>query len=95
MGRPRNRCAVCEGRESPLVAVSVEGRRLFLCAAHAAELGAEPPSTLVELDRLLGDQDLERRAIPDRRQGADRRVLPPRPERRRHNLGRRQSDPRY
>ncbi|MBI4703510.1 MAG: hypothetical protein HY744_20560 [Deltaproteobacteria bacterium] len=90
------RCAACaDGRARAVAQIAVQGRPVPLCRRHLAELGVELPGTLSELGHRLGVEGIERRLIPDRRGPCDRRALPPRPETRRCNCGRRASDPQY
>ena len=76
-------CAVCPNT-TPLVGVIVGGVEHYLCATHRDKLGARMPKSYDELAAML----VQRGA--DRRQG-ERRMFP-RPERRRHNDGRRADD---
>jgi hypothetical protein len=81
----------------------VEGRALELCRAHVDVVVAAMPETFDELRALfvgagtdvtdLGAPGLERRSPIARRVPEDRRVFPPRPVGRRHNGGRRATDP--
>jgi hypothetical protein len=84
------RCAICSATHE-LRGVIVDGTELFLCAEHAERLGGRIPSSFEELTRLVTEQGLCRRSGEDRRRG-ERRMFP-RPERRRHNMGRRVDDP--
>lgn len=80
-------CAVC-AKTNPLHGIIVGKVELFLCVTHRDKLGARTPKSFDELAAMLGAVNVERGA--DRRRG-ERRMFP-RPERRRHNDGRRADD---
>jgi hypothetical protein len=100
-------CAVCGARARVGTTMSrmlVEGRALELCRAHVDVVVAAMPETFDDLRALFvgaGSEHadlaspvgLERRSPISRRVPEDRRVFPPRPEGRRHNGGRRATDP--
>ncbi len=91
MSRPLHRCAVCPEREG-LTGVVVAGSELHLCAKHMAKLGSASLSSFDDLAVFFATLGSDRRQQSDRRT-EDRRVFPPRPELRRHNMGRRKEDP--
>lgn len=71
----------------------VIGERLVaLCEEHARTVLAADVRDVDSLQGLFKETNGQRSAV-DRRSPLDRRVFPPRPERRRHNLGRRSRDP--
>ena len=61
--------------------------------ALAQQVHVSAPTCLRRIKRLHTEGLIERRTHGDRRVGQDRRELPPRPEGRRRNGGRRASDP--
>jgi hypothetical protein len=82
-------CEICS--DGTATAFDFEGRRVQLCRTHAdAALGAAA-RTFEELRGLFVEPQ-GRRALLTRRAKDERRVFPPRPEGRRHDDGRRQSD---
>jgi hypothetical protein len=84
-------CAVCTTRDS-LTGVVIAGTQLYLCGTHLEALGDRNASSFIELASFFSLQEMDRRGAPERRR-RDRRQFPPRPERRRHNMGRRTTDP--
>lgn len=92
MSRPNQpHCAVCP-EAVDLTGVLVGGREMFLCARHVAALPSRSANSFDELAALLSLPGIDRRSVVDRRR-EDRRMFPPRPELRRHDLGRRTTDP--
>jgi len=91
MNRPLHRCAVCPETDG-LTGVVVAGTELHLCEKHLAKLGDASPASFDDLAVFFATLGADRRQQPDRRV-EDRRVFPPRPELRRHNMGRRENDP--
>jgi hypothetical protein len=91
MTRPLHRCAVCPVTDG-LTGVVVAGTELLLCEKHLAKLGDAAPGSFDDLAAFFASLGSDRSSEPDRRTD-DRRLFPPRPERRRHNMGRREGDP--
>jgi hypothetical protein len=91
MTRPLHRCAVCPETEG-LTGMVVAGTELLLCEKHVAKLGDASPTSFDDLAVFFATLGADCRSQPDRRT-EDRRVFPPRPEGRRHNMGRRDRDP--
>ena len=91
MSRELHHCAVCP-RSGELVGILVAGRQLHLCDEHHHVLGDRQPQSFDDLAALFATPGLDRRAGDDRRV-EDRRQFPPRPEGRRHDMGRRVEDP--
>lgn len=91
MSRPLHRCAVCPETEG-LTGVVVAGTELHLCSKHLAKLGNASLASFDDLAVFFATLGSDRRQQSDRR-AEDRRVFPPRPELRRHNMGRRKDDP--
>jgi len=85
------RCAVCADTED-LIGVVIAGRPMLLCAVHHDKLTDGGSERFGDLQSFFAHPDFNRRGRPDRRRRA-RRQFPPRPEGRRHNLGRRVDDP--
>jgi len=88
MGR-RATCEICG--EPTTTALELDRRRVQLCRAHADAALAARASSFEEL-RALFVEPQGRRALLTRRAKDERRVFPPRPEGRRHDDGRRQTD---
>jgi hypothetical protein len=72
--------------------VVMESRIVALCDEHADAVRESGVTTVAELRALFVEQICGRSYV-DRRSPLDRRVFPPRPEGRRRNQGRRNSDP--
>jgi hypothetical protein len=77
-----------------LTGILVGGREMFLCGRHLGALPDRSVRSFDELAALLSLPGLDRRAGADRRR-EERRMFPPRPELRRHGLGRRGTDPEW
>jgi hypothetical protein len=72
--------------------IVIEGRIIALCEGHARTLASDPVETVEDLRARYAEPGAKR-SLLDRRSPLDRRILPPRPERRRRGFGRRSSDP--
>jgi len=88
MGR-RATCEICGEQTATLL--EFERRRVQLCRTHADAALAAGASSFEELRELFAEPQ-GRRALLTRRAKDERRVFPPRPEGRRHDDGRRQTD---
>ena len=86
-----SRCAVCPTADV-LTGIVVAGQRLLLCQAHLEKLGGRRPESFDDLATFFATLGSDRRTLSDRRRG-ERRMFPPRPELRRHDMGRRTGDP--
>jgi hypothetical protein len=78
-----------------LCPITVAGRREHLCERHrqaVARDGRPAPDAFEDLAQLFSLAGIDRRRKRDRRRH-ERRQFPPRPEGRRHNMGRRGMDP--
>jgi hypothetical protein len=93
-------CEVCAGLElgsssaparGRLRRVLVEDRLVSLCELHGVLFRASGKTTLAELFALFVEP-VGQRSLLARRAPLDRRMFPPRPEGRRMNGGRRQTD---
>lgn len=82
-------CEIC--RKRPVIDLDLEDRLVQLCAAHAREAQTANVTSMAELRRIFVEPD-GRRALLARRASDERRLFPPRPEGRRHDDGRRESD---
>ena len=82
-------CEIC--LKPPVIDLDLEDRQVHLCTAHAREARAANVTSTDELRRLFVESD-GRRALLARRAADERRLFPPRPEGRRHDDGRRESD---
>jgi hypothetical protein len=89
-------CEVCANHDSQPVQgkvrrLLIEQRIVSLCDAHAAHFRLSGSSTLDALQEMFREE-AGRRSLISRRAPLDRRVFPARPEGRRHNDGRRNTD---
>lgn len=94
--RSSSGCIVCDargGRATPPAKtsrVTVRGRTIVLCSAHAGQVAIKMPKTWDELRAVFATGVERRSPIPRRApEREDRRVFPPRPEGRRKGSGRR------
>lgn len=69
----------------------VEGRLVLLCEMHAEQVHESGLENVDQLRQLL-TEPAGLRSLMDRRSPLDRRIFPPRPEGRRHTVGRRSMD---
>ena len=88
--KSENRCCVCP--EKHLTGIIVAGQPLLLCQTHLDKLGDRRPESFDDLATFFAALGADRRTLSERR-GGERRMFPPRPELRRHDMGRRAGDP--
>lgn len=98
--RSTSGCVVCAARGGRATApaktsrVTVRGRTIVLCGAHAGQVAIKMPKTWDELRAVFATEVERRSPIPRRApEREDRRVFPPRPEGRRSGPGRRAGEP--
>ena len=84
-------CAVCTGQDD-LDGVVVAGQLIHLCSKHRAASEQYSLSEFSALADFFARPEMDRRRGGQRRT-TERRQFPPRPEKRRHNMGRRADDP--
>jgi hypothetical protein len=89
--RAKRCCEVC-GQSGRVVRLSFGSRTIALCSTDAERAKGSGAATLDDLRRVFREAG-GRRALLPRRAPEERRLFPPRPEGRRHDDGRRGSDP--
>jgi hypothetical protein len=82
-------CEICGARAA--APLDLEDRRVSLCRTHADQALSAHARSVDELRRLFVEPN-GRRALLARRARDERRMFPPRPEGRRLDEGRRQTD---
>jgi hypothetical protein len=87
----KSTCEICAARAA--IPLDLEERRVSLCRTHADQALSAEACSVDELRRLFLEPD-GRRALLARRAKDERRMFPPRPEGRRLDEGRRQTDAR-
>jgi len=87
----RGQCEVCGGSIGGVARLDLGSRAIVLCREHAERARIAEADSPEALHALFVEAD-GRRALLDRRAPEERRLFPPRPEGRRHDAGRRQSD---